>query len=196
MSEDELRRLVNIPSAKWSPVYLSLVGSLVNRNGIYNFFHDYLRQAVEAEELPFLLYEAGEMESLKETLSDLNLFQQLMATEQGKYDLIHYWKLFDDFNEVSKVYKEQLEYFNGNRQSEDFLKLSKSLAQLFIDLSLLDDAKYNLGTVYFASNHFARAKYQWQEAVKVFECLLGVEHCNTIAAADAVREVTVLVNSN
>ena len=43
---------LQIPSAIWSPFYLSLADSLVNKNGIYNFFHDYLRQAVEARYLP------------------------------------------------------------------------------------------------------------------------------------------------
>ena len=36
----------------WSPFYLSLEENLVNRNGIVNFFHDYLRQAVERKFLP------------------------------------------------------------------------------------------------------------------------------------------------
>ena len=31
----------------WSPLYLSLAENLVNRNGVLNFFHDHLRQAVE-----------------------------------------------------------------------------------------------------------------------------------------------------
>ena len=36
----------------WSPFYLSVVDNLVNRNGIVNFFHDHLRQAVETKYLP------------------------------------------------------------------------------------------------------------------------------------------------
>lgn len=36
-----------VPSAVWSPFYLSLIENLVNRGGIVNFFHDHLRQAVE-----------------------------------------------------------------------------------------------------------------------------------------------------
>ena len=36
----------------WSPLYLSLIDNLVNRNGILNFFHDHLRQAVEHKYLP------------------------------------------------------------------------------------------------------------------------------------------------
>ena len=43
---------LQVPSAVWSPFYLSLVENLVNRNGILNFFHDHLRQAVESKYLP------------------------------------------------------------------------------------------------------------------------------------------------
>ena len=47
-----LCQFFQIPSAVWSPFYLSLVENLVNRNGIVNFFHDHLRQAVESKYLP------------------------------------------------------------------------------------------------------------------------------------------------
>ncbi|ELU12330.1 hypothetical protein CAPTEDRAFT_96933 [Capitella teleta] len=47
MSESELLRLLNVPNVVWSPLYLSIVENLVNRNGILNFFHDHLRKAVE-----------------------------------------------------------------------------------------------------------------------------------------------------
>ena len=35
----------------WSPFYISLYENLVNRNGLLNFFHDHLRQAVEKKYL-------------------------------------------------------------------------------------------------------------------------------------------------
>lgn len=37
--------------AVWSPFYMSLTDSLVNKDGILNFFHDHLRQAVERKYL-------------------------------------------------------------------------------------------------------------------------------------------------
>lgn len=43
---------VQVPSAVWSPFYLSLEENLINRNGLVNFFHDHLRQAVESRYLP------------------------------------------------------------------------------------------------------------------------------------------------
>jgi nephrocystin-3 len=60
LSETELLQLLSdhedpatrpLPRALWSPVFLSLEGSLVERNGRLSFFHDYLREAVAREYL-------------------------------------------------------------------------------------------------------------------------------------------------
>ena len=45
------------------------------------------------DELPFLLANAGELEQLKETISDLNVFHRLVKTEDGKFDLMKSWQL-------------------------------------------------------------------------------------------------------
>ena len=42
---------LQVESNIWSPFYLSLEENLVNRNGLLNFFHDYMRQAVERKYL-------------------------------------------------------------------------------------------------------------------------------------------------
>lgn len=42
---------IQVPMAVWSPFYMSLTDSLVNKDGILNFFHDHLRQAVERKYL-------------------------------------------------------------------------------------------------------------------------------------------------
>jgi len=51
VSEKELREIIGdeddpLPQAYWSPLFLALDQSLINRTGIINFAHDYLRQAV------------------------------------------------------------------------------------------------------------------------------------------------------
>lgn len=60
LSESELLQLLSdhedpathpLPRALWSPVFLSLEGSLVERNGRLSFFHDFLREAVAREYL-------------------------------------------------------------------------------------------------------------------------------------------------
>ena len=57
LSESELMELLGqagqpLPRLYWSPLFLALEQSLVNRSGLIGFFHDYLRQAVQARYLP------------------------------------------------------------------------------------------------------------------------------------------------
>lgn len=46
LSEPEILELLNISQAAWSSIFLSLKDSLVESVGVFNFFHDALRQAV------------------------------------------------------------------------------------------------------------------------------------------------------
>ena len=56
LSEAEIMALLGadgqpLPGAVWSPLYLAAELSMVNRSGLIGFFHDYLRQAVQARYL-------------------------------------------------------------------------------------------------------------------------------------------------
>ena len=60
LTESELLQLLSghenpathpLPRALWSPIFLGLEGSLVERNGRLSFFHDFLREAVAREYL-------------------------------------------------------------------------------------------------------------------------------------------------
>ena len=46
----------------------------------------------QVEELPFLLTRAGELECLKKTISDLDVFYRLSESEDGVFELIKAWK--------------------------------------------------------------------------------------------------------
>ena len=52
----------------------------------------YLFLFSQVEELPFLLTRAGELERLKKTISDLDVFYRLAESEDGKFELIKAWK--------------------------------------------------------------------------------------------------------
>ncbi len=57
LTEQELLELLGtedkpLPRAMWSPLYLAAEGSFVNRSGLLNFFHDYLRDAVRDTYIP------------------------------------------------------------------------------------------------------------------------------------------------
>ncbi|XP_013386754.1 TPR repeat-containing protein DDB_G0287407-like [Lingula anatina] len=146
MSEGELRDLLDVPPAVWSPFYLSLEDNLVNRNGILNFFHDHLRQAVESkylpteeeklkgyktlaeffekreldgrkvEELPFLQSKAGELEKLQATISDLNIFKRLVESEDGKFDLIKYWTKVGGYSKAEEAYTAALDSYPADQR--------------------------------------------------------------------------------
>ncbi|XP_063416845.1 uncharacterized protein LOC134699089 isoform X1 [Mytilus trossulus] len=138
MSESELIELLDIPSAIWSPFYLSLYENLVNRNGILNFFHDHLRQAVAkkyhstkedkiegysrladyfssketsnrtVEEMPFLLLKAKKMDRLKATVSDFDVFYRLADDEDGIFELIKAWRKLGGYSLAEEAYMSEL----------------------------------------------------------------------------------------
>ncbi|XP_060078987.1 uncharacterized protein LOC132558436 [Ylistrum balloti] len=167
MAEGELTEFLDVPSALWSPFYLSLVENLVNRNGVVNFFHDHLRQAVEkkylstpeekkegfkkladyfstkslddrvVDELPFLLGKAGELEQLKETISDLQVFSRLAKTEDGKFELIKSWQMLGDYSQAEIAYLEKLdEVKDEDKHSEEYMQLLDLLGDFFLHLGL------------------------------------------------------------
>jgi hypothetical protein len=129
LSEVELLDLLGkddgpLPRAHWSPLHLAAESSLVNRSGLLNFSHDYLRQAVKhryipnkieklslhlrladyfelrgssrrrLDELPWQL-NAGEFwERLFNVLSEPFFFAELW--EYREYDVMTYWRRLEE----------------------------------------------------------------------------------------------------
>ncbi|XP_070541009.1 uncharacterized protein [Ptychodera flava] len=173
MSEEELINMLDVPSAVWSPFYLSLEDNLINRNGILNFFHDHLRQAVEArylptqedkqqhyralanffanrpiddrvvDELPFLWAQANELERLRSTITDLEVFRRLMKNEEGKFQLVKSWKILGDYSQVEPAYLESLgKHDNDTNLSGEKLTITlQYMAEFFMELGLLNSAR-------------------------------------------------------
>jgi len=125
LSETELLDLLGseeglpLPGAYWSPLYLVMDRSFVNRVGLLGFAHDYLRQAVEDRylptesekqsahlrlanyfasrvlnprkivELPWQLSRAGEWHRLASLLQDPSFFSA--AWEANEFDIKRFW---------------------------------------------------------------------------------------------------------
>ncbi|XP_072041437.1 TPR repeat-containing protein DDB_G0287407-like, partial [Amphiura filiformis] len=170
MSEEEMLSMLKVETSIWSPFYLSLDENLVNRNGIVNFFHDYLRQAVESkylrspedkhkgylmlvdffdrqqisdryvDEVPYLLAEAGELERLKATILNIDVFQRLMKTEDGKFQLMKSWQLLGGYEQVENAYR-ALKGTSQFDKAVDKVGLIRSLAEFFMQLGLLNGAR-------------------------------------------------------
>ena len=134
LSETELLDLLNIPRAIWSPLYLAIKDSLIVRSGLFGFFHNYLREAVEqrylpaeedrvkahlrladyfestgdrerrVEEFPWNLWQAGDSTRLEKALSDLDLSQSVW--DKNEYDLYTFWA----FLEGSNGFRKELTY--------------------------------------------------------------------------------------
>lgn len=49
--------------------------------------------------------------------------------------------------------------------------------------------RYNLGAFYFATSYYARAKFQFTEAHKVFSAFLGPDHEDTASALGAMQAI-------
>ncbi|XP_076109505.1 uncharacterized protein LOC143078527 [Mytilus galloprovincialis] len=174
MSESELVELLDIPSAIWSPFYISLYENLVNRNGILNFFHDHLRQAVErkyiptheakvkgylcladfhaakdtsdrtVEELPFLLTKAGQLDRLKETITDLDVFYRLSDNEDGIFELIKAWKTLGGFDLSEEAYMSKVQKIPKEdimQNSTYYCKLYSRLGNFFLIIGIMEAAK-------------------------------------------------------
>jgi tetratricopeptide (TPR) repeat protein len=133
LSESELLSLLKVSQADWSPLYLALRTAIVNRAGLLNFFHDYLRQAVEqryltdvdekravhrqladffeqlpldtrkADELPYQLEQAGKKARLQSCISEIPMFLQLMRDDK-EYELLGYWVRLGSLQSMAEVY--------------------------------------------------------------------------------------------
>ncbi|XP_072040846.1 uncharacterized protein [Amphiura filiformis] len=170
MSEQELLNYLQVQSHVWSPFYLSLEENLVNRNGLLNFFHDYMRQAVErkylstpedkqkgyvalaeyftgedidnryVDEVPYLLAKAGDMKRLRATVLNIAVFRRLMNSDEGKYQLIKSWQLLGGYDKVEEEYLGVL-LRSDWKTVGDKANLMKAMAGFFNQLGLLTGAK-------------------------------------------------------
>ena len=128
LSEAELLDMLGadgdpLPQAVWSPLFLAIEESLIMREGLLNFFHDYLRQAVydryicsadnemmrhkelsnyfirnetdyrKADELPWQLKRTGDWDMLADVMKDTDLL--LETWDRNEYEAKEYWTLIE-----------------------------------------------------------------------------------------------------
>lgn len=135
--ESELLTMLEVPQAIWSPLYLALQNALVSRAGLLNFFHNYLREAVQAQylsnedkkramhrqladnfaqqplnsriadELLYQLEQAGESERLQACISEIPMFLQLMM-DGKEYELWGYWLRLETSDKMVDAYQKTL----------------------------------------------------------------------------------------
>jgi len=188
LSESELLSLLKVPQGVWSPLYLALRTALVNRAGFLNFFHDYLRQAVEqgyltdadkkkavhrqladffeslsldtrkADELPYQLEQAGETWRLQDCISEIPMFLQLIL-DGKKYELWGYWLRLGTQAAMVAAYQKALAQYEKAAVKED---LSYELNQL--------------ASFFKTVGYYQAAEPLFRRALAIREKVLGAQH--------------------
>jgi nephrocystin-3 len=138
LSETEILRLLKpdqlaqLPPAIWNPLRAALDEGLIERGGVLNFAHDFLRAAVEAEfvpdekrreelrlrladdfeaqpvsarscdELPWLLQQIGARDRLRACLLDIDRFLEIH--DRDREELMRYWVWLGEERMMGKPY--------------------------------------------------------------------------------------------
>jgi len=164
LSETELLDLLNIPRAIWSPLYLAIKDALIVRSGLFGFFHNYLREAVEqrylpaeedrvkahlrladyfestgdrerrVEEFPWHLWQGGDAARLEKALSNLDLSQSVW--DKNQFDLYTFWA----FLEGTNGFRKELTYKMVAQEPWKYKDHLFWVAELFYRTGVLDDS--------------------------------------------------------
>ncbi|OAD21448.1 nephrocystin-3 [Candidatus Thiomargarita nelsonii] len=192
LTQHELLELLDVPQAIWSPLFLAVQDALVNRGGLLNFYHDYLRQAVErrylpsvedqngwhlrladffdkqeigarvADELPWHLDEAGAKERLRNCISEIPMFLQFEGDK--KYELWGYWLGLEPDKMMVWAYDESLARYEETEKHTE-----KHLANVL----------NALGLFFEKTGYFSAAIPLLRRALEISEKVLGKQHPDT-----------------
>jgi tetratricopeptide (TPR) repeat protein len=197
LTEKELLEILDIPHIHWSPLFNAAEESLVSRSGLLSFFHDYLRQATAqtylpdaeskrsahlrladyfekqeinsrtADELPYHLDRAGDMQRLKACIREIPMFLQLY--EDGKiYELMGYWLNAGGYEVMEAEYAETI------KGIEDAYTLS------------------SMGYFLMMAGCQKLTEEVFRKALVIFEKILGENHPNTTAS---INNLAFLLNA-
>jgi nephrocystin-3 len=189
LNESEILAILKVPQAIWSPLYLALQNALVSRRGLLDFFHDYLRQAVEtmylnspetkqavhrqladyfeqqspdariADELPYQLEQAGELPRLQACLSEIPLF--LCFEDDKSYELMGYWERLGATEKMVAA-----AYNSGLSEYE------QSISEKEVPAGVLDE----LASFFRTVGYFSSAEPLFRQALAILKNVLPKEH--------------------
>jgi tetratricopeptide (TPR) repeat protein len=195
LSETELLHLLRpvehpqLPPAMWAPLRAALEDSLVNRGGVLNFAHDFLRTAVEAafvanegkrdelrrqltdyfaqqpvasrscDELPWLLFKTESFARLHTCLLEIDRFLEIDERDQD--ELMRYWVGLGEERTMGRAYLDSFEQWSRLPGSDEaqILHVTSRLA-VFLQAAALH----------------AEAEIFSRRALTISEERLGAEH--------------------
>lgn len=183
--------LTQLPLAIWAPLSAAMEEGLVDRGGILNFAHDFLRVAVESvflpdidkkddyrialadffeaqpptkrssDELPWLLYQTEMFDRLRACLLNINYFLEILKRSED--ELRRYWVNLGEEKSMGTSYRNSFDvWFDNNK--ENFSKTS--------------DAAYFLGSFLNNAELFIDAEPLFRISLKIDEETLGAKHPN------------------
>lgn len=195
LSENEILRLLSppnlphLPTAIWSALRAALEESLVDRGGILNFAHEFLRSAVEqafvpdkirrdelrlrlandmekqpvsarsCDELPWLLAHTGSVERLRACLLDIDRF--LGIFERDEEELMRYWVGLGEEPTMGEAYLASFERWERGAERGD-LTVALTATRLYRFL--------------LAAGLYAQAEQLIRRALQLNEQHFGPEH--------------------
>ena len=139
LTERELLDISKVPTLYWSELNNSLETHLIRKNGLQNFFHDFIREAIEEcylkddvsrkkvhrklakyfaenplserslEELPYHLERSKQWKKLKDYIINIEVF--LKIYERDEYELTHYWRCLNNRFDMGKEYSESVKNY-------------------------------------------------------------------------------------
>jgi len=175
-----------LPRAKWSPLYLAMSNALISRGGLLTFAHDFIRKASgdaflvtedsqrkarlrvadcfekqpigprQADELPWLLQQAGEKGRLQSCL--LNIDRFLLMHQANENELLGYWIWLGQERTMGTLYLKSFEIWEA--------KEPKNLSY----------AANQLGLFLYNSAQYMEAEPLYQRALAIDEASLGKDH--------------------
>ncbi len=197
LAETELLRLLRpaslpqLPLAIWTPLRAALEEGLVDRGGILNFAHDFLRTAVATafvpeddkrdelrlhladdferqpitprtcDELPWLLWQTNQRTRLRACLLDIDRFLEIRGRDQE--ELRRYWVWLEEERTMGKAYLESFKpWFRAQSHKASYLSSATNGLAFFLNGAALH----------------AEAESLMRLALAVDEQSFGSEHSN------------------
>ncbi|MEI7902822.1 MAG: tetratricopeptide repeat protein, partial [bacterium] len=213
LTETELLRLLcpedlpHLPLATWAPLRAALEEGLVDRAGILNFAHDFIRAAVQAafvsdedkrddfrlqladyfeaqpvsarscDELPWLLWQTDARDRLRACLLGIDRFLEIK--ERDRDELIRYWVWLGEERTMGSPYLVSFEAWSRESNRAD------------TEISVAANA---LGTFLESAALFAEAEPLYRRALAVDEQSYGPDHPSVAKDLNAMAGLFYLTN--
>jgi len=176
LTETELLEITQLPRYALSEFLIALEFHLMQRNGLYTFFHNYLRQAVEEryltdnekiktahrhlahyfadspynsrrrDEEPWQWEHAESWDNYRKCLTDVEFIAPLLVDER-RHELLAFWRVYQEHFDISSTYRKVIDDYQ--RTCTDEHKLAELLCTLgssLVSASQYDEAGKMLRT--------------------------------------------------